>query len=455
MAWGWTELTKPRGAHRFYRVGRSSRSGIAMLMVITSILFMTVMISEIQYSATVRLKLAAHQRDEAKAEALAMSGLQMYQLILVASKKIGKNPLVAQYLGADALWQAVPFINTGFMRMIFVTGGDMDEVLPEDEVERAQALDDAGNGKDLLTEEQRAESRESSTASSDKSFLDFDGDFYAEVIDEERRINISLLSAQDTATLREKDPVAQRLYAMMSGKDFCNGIEGSLDPLNGSFNTIDLSSENDHDQFFYEKDIERWDIIANLADWVDADDMSMALTGGREDSMYENLEDPYLAKNAKFDSMAEVRLVDGWHDDDIWERYGEYLTIYGAGKVNINTADCVVLRALMTAYIEPKTPEAINAALQGVMMQRAQGVPVSNVQGFVQQLTTYGQGTHPVMQPQMRFAVQPGLAQAITTESTVFRVKSVGQVNQATVTIEAVLDFTQSNTGKIVYYKVQ
>ena len=54
----------------------SRRVGVALLMVLSSILLMTVLVSEIAYSATVRLSLAAHHRDEGKAEALAFSGMQ-------------------------------------------------------------------------------------------------------------------------------------------------------------------------------------------------------------------------------------------------------------------------------------------------------------------------------------------------------------------------------------------
>jgi hypothetical protein len=47
------------------------------------------------------------------------------------------------------------------------------------------------------------------------------------------------------------------------------------------------------------------------------------------------------------------------------------------------------------------------------------------------------------------------MVNAISTESTVFRVDSTGVVGDANVTIEAVIDFTTDASGKIVYWSVQ
>jgi hypothetical protein len=42
----------------------------------------------------------------------------------------------------------------------------------------------------------------------------------------------------------------------------------------------------------------------------------------------------------------------------------------------------------------------------------------------------------------------------IATESRVFRVVSTGKVQDASVTIEAVIDYTSSQVGRIVYWRV-
>ncbi len=429
----WWELKRPRGhvSHRFYRSGRRSRAGVALVMVMTTILFMSVLVMEISYAATVRVTLAGHTRDEVMAEGLAHTGVHLYQLILVASKQLGSNEMLsgmASSLGfsiGDTLWQLVPFINTGLLRMMLVSG-------PGSDREDIAEIEEEGG----LTEEEIDESRENK--GSERNFLDFDGDFFAEVADEDKKINIATIQANTYADLMT-EPTALALYSLMSGmRD-----RRLADPFYDASMVSDQEQEEieDHDQFFYEKSIERWELIGNLADWTDTDNERL-YQGGAEDSLYNNLEDPYLPKNAGFDTLLEVRLVDGWHDDDVWERYGEHLTVYGSGKVNMNTAQYEVLWALLKAYNQGAPDTQIDEMIAYVQQYKA----MSTFQS-ADSFTTYLQNAYPT--------VDPAIKQAVTTQSTVFRVTSTGQVNEATVTIEAVLDFNQSSLGKVVYWRVQ
>ena len=62
----WHELNRPRGhvRHRFYRGGRRSRAGVALLMAITAILLLTVLVSEIAHGAVVRVQLRFRAADD-------------------------------------------------------------------------------------------------------------------------------------------------------------------------------------------------------------------------------------------------------------------------------------------------------------------------------------------------------------------------------------------------------
>jgi len=445
----WRELVRPRGhaTHRFYRVGRSSRSGVALLMVMTTLLLMTILSADIQFGAAVRLRMSSHQRDEVKAEALAQSGMQMYQLILVASKMLGKNPMIQQYASAfgingDSLWQMVPFINTGMMRMLLVSGGNPDDLQGEGGAPvDVTSVTGAGN----LTEEQRAESRDGGSKR-EANFLDFDGDFFVEVTDEDSRINITRLKATTLAELDE-DPTAQRLMSLMSGRENCAAVRASI-TLDGQLSSapLDASTENDNDQFFYDRDLERRELIGNLADWVDTDDRRI-WQGGQEDALYESLDDPYRSKNAPFDSMEEVRLVAGWQDDDVWERFADRLTVYGGGKVNVNSAECEVVWALLKTYLVPNDDFTVGNAMRAIETHKVMGGTFGSAAAFTQVLTN---PANP-----FRVEVSPQLQQAITTESQVFRIHSVGEVGDARVTLDAVIDFSRSQTGKIVYWRMQ
>ncbi len=82
------------------------------------------------------------------------------------------------------------------------------------------------------------------------------------------------------------------------------------------------------------------DIAAAIVDWRDADDV--VLTGGAENSYYAALSEPYSCHNGDFQSLHELLLVKGM-TAAIFYKIRPYVTVFGAGKININTAELPVL----------------------------------------------------------------------------------------------------------------
>jgi len=411
MRWLWNELTRPRGhqRHRFYRVGRGSNAGVALLMVITSIMMLTVLVTEISHGAATRMQLGRHHRDEVRAEALANSGVQIYRLVLMASKMLGNNPMIGQFaqmmgINGDSLWQMLPFINTQMMRMILATGGDIEDIAPGG-----------------LTDAQREQSRERSSAF-DKNFLDFDGDFQATVVDENRNIFVGNFRVNGIDQL-QSSPVTQQLLGLMTRENY--------------------------DQYLIDNNLEKLELVANLIDWTDIDDLRL-YGGGREDSLYERLDSPYRAKNAPFDTVEEIRLVDGWHLDGVWERMGRHLTIYGGGKVNVNTARRPVIFALLQGYTDVPYPDQVITNWVDLFMQY-RSLPLTQGGLYIRS----GQQFHQFMTEQVGVPLNPAVANAVTGESTTFRVTSSGEVGDARVEITAILDYSRNPTGDILYWKVK
>ena len=85
------------------------------------------------------------------------------------------------------------------------------------------------------------------------------------------------------------------------------------------------------------------DIADAIVDWRDEDDEPSA--NGAESSYYEGLDPGYVCKNANFDILEELFLVKGV-TQEIYDKVKDYLTVYGDGKVNLNTADVLVLQSL-------------------------------------------------------------------------------------------------------------
>jgi hypothetical protein len=416
----WHELVRPRGpvSHRFYRVGRSSRGGVALLMVLSAILLLTILVTEIAHGAAVRVQLAAHHRDEVKAQALANTGFHLYRLILMTSKQFEKvlRPYIAEFggmmgLNADTLWAMVPFINTQLLRMIFVTDGDIDE----DDVDEVKA-------NQGLTDEQVAESREDQGVK--RNFLDFDGDFSARVEDEGRYVYVGSFLGVTTYG----DLLASPQLAKVAG----------------------LAAREEYRDWFLDNQIDVTELVGNLVDWTDAD-TSRIYQGGDEDSLYQSLEPRYRARNGPFETIEEIRLVDGWHLDGVWQRLGQHLTIYGEGKVNVNTAQKPVLRALFTSLHEGGPPSDVYVEDRVDEFIRLRGLPVMEGGVF------FAGATHFVtfVENQLGYPLRDDAANYVTTTAGVFRVTSNGEVGDARGQVTAILDFRTDPTGKILYYKLE
>ncbi len=417
--WLWRELTRPRGhePHRFYRAGRRSRGGMAILMVMTSVMLLTILITEIVSGATVRIQLAAQYRDEVQAEALAGTGVQLYRLVLMLSKQVGNNPMVQQVgqmigVNADTIWMMVPTINTQLLRLVLATDGDADNLSDE---ERAEMVASGG-----LTAEQREESREDSGPMR-RNFLDFDGDFSASVQDENRRIYVGSFNATTVSELLQT-PSGAEIYAMLGREEY--------------------------QDYLRDQNIVREELIGNLADWTDPDDVRI-YQGGRETALYERLEDPYRPKNAPFDTREEIRLVEGWHLDGVWERVGHHLTVYGDGKININTAPIEVMFGLLMAFADGMNTDSYVEPYHDELM-RLRGLPLAEGGLHFQSAKQF-----PQVMASLGLPLREEVVNAITTESYIFRITSAGEVGSAVVEVHAIMDFSNDPGGRIVYWRTR
>lgn len=126
-----------------------------------------------------------------------------------------------------------------------------------------------------------------------------DGGYKYELVDEERKININ------TAPYK----VLERLFEIM----------------------IQL----DHQQ--------AGNIAAAILDWRESGENPRK--NGAKSNYYQTLSPSYPCKDGPFDVLEELLLVKGM-TPDIFKSIKDEITIYGAGSVNINTADISVLEAL-------------------------------------------------------------------------------------------------------------
>lgn len=84
-------------------------------------------------------------------------------------------------------------------------------------------------------------------------------------------------------------------------------------------------------------------LAGSLLDWRQLGDTE--IEGFYSDNFYENLEFPYEEKKKDYELLSEIALVKGV-TGEIYQQLLKYVTVYGEGSVNINTAPWAVLVAL-------------------------------------------------------------------------------------------------------------
>ena len=414
----WCALTRPRSL-RGRAHARRRQSGVAILVVVTTLMFLTIVVTELAYGARVRYLVAMHQAERVQAQWLARTGLNFYRLVLVANHELENNPQIknmAENFGMpiENLWQMVPQLNTGLLRMLMGNGGDASEVSDA-------SLESLRTTGQLAEEDQaKVEEQQQTSRFADRDWLSFDGDFMAEVKDHESRINVNAFANEGAVTTIQESATGQLLAAVMGGEE--------------------------NETWLRQRNLNKWELIGNLKDWVDQDSMRSGGMGGYEDALYNTLEPPYLTKNAPFDSVEEIRTVAGW-EGAVYERFKQNLTVYGdpSGKVNIYTIEDGLMMGLIRACVVPMPVDTqILRTLEIMALNDPFMTYLQDGKKLASALTAAGMP-----------ADEACITNKVTKTSQTFTITSTGLVGESSATITAVLDFSGSSSeGRLVYWRM-
>jgi general secretion pathway protein K len=369
---------------------RQSDRGAALLVVIVSTALLTALAVDLATSTRVSLLAAANARDELKAQALARGAVQLSRLVLRLQKQLDD----ATPAGAGGLrlqiWDLVP-----------VGGALAAGIFPGD-----AAADGAG------------------------------GTFTGKIEDEGRKVNAQL------------DALAQ------------GGLLGAqVDSLG------QLVGDPRWDPVFDREDAlgQRWtraDVAIHLHDWTDDDSTGSALSAnldhpfengfGDENQPYARGKDPYLVKNARFDSLDELYLVAGI-DDAFMEAFGGQLTVYPHrdGRINVNTTDPVeLLRNARVMAEPPQQPRLADPAfardlLKAVLEARLGGVLAMRPLQFARLLQSFGVQVK-ALYLQENPSEQRG---AFTDRSLVYRLRATGAAGNVERRVDAIVTFDPRQMG--------
>ncbi len=406
--------------------GKKKRRGVALILVLGSLVVLTVFATELQERTSSTLSAALAERDALKAEYSARSALNLSRLL------IGTEPIVRRAIEPMfkiALKSNPPQIPVWkFTNLVL---GPFNDASGSEDFQRVTQTP-LGSGKNLGLAGSR---------------------FEVKIVDEDAKINLNGAVSGD--------PQARQR------------VSGQLLGLFGGARYNELFEDPDLDGQYSNQPV----ICGALVDWADFDeagficDPAGQASGAEsaEDNFYPSVGLKYMRKNAPYDSLEELRLVRGV-GDDFWSNFVDpdssdpeqrVLTVWGQGeKVNVNTANPQTLLAVVCAHA-PDAPmcndiEQISSFLTAVTLARelTQGAPLfKSPKAFVRAMRGKGKGVGPLFEA---FGIEPvefksnkQVERSVTTESRVFSIYAYGVVagrnRETRIRTHTVVDFRSAN----------
>jgi general secretion pathway protein K len=162
-------------------------------------------------------------------------------------------------------------------------------------------------------------------------------------------------------------------------------------------------------------------LVDAIKDWIDGN--SEVTRFGAEDAYYKTLEKPYSCKNAPLEFVEELLFVRGitkelFYGTDEKPGISEYLSVHGDGKININNAEPLILRAL--------SDEIDDGMVEDMVSYRADEESDLSDPGWYKTLPGMGDVNIP--------------GELLTTSSTYFEVTSVGYKDDMVKRISGVVE---------------
>jgi general secretion pathway protein K len=419
-----TQLRKTTRLSR--RRARSKQRGVALILVLGALTIMTVMLAEFQDTTSAELGSALSHRDELQAEYAARSGVSLTRLLIASEPTVRKS--------------------LAFMFMMMKQGAPQIPVWEYANEALGAFNDPSGTAAFASLANVNLE---------DGKNLGLEGaGFEVKVIDEDAKINVNMAARPD---LFSQVRLSEQLLGLMANPQYDKLFENR--DADGQFS-------------------DRQTICAAIIDWTDMDQdgaicdpgNASAQQAGAEDSFYQLLKKPYPRKNAAFDSLEELRLVRGV-GDDFWSTFVEpdpaapdkrVVTVWGQGKINVNSANGQTLLALICSGVPDRAaaplcsdPAQAATFLTAITMMRGftAGIPVfASPKAFVSMITGKGKAGSmlaPVLEglgfKPVTLKSEAEFMKGIATESKVFSIYVTGNVKagkrETRSTLHAVVDF--------------
>ncbi len=295
--------------------------GVALLMVLAGLALMSGLVVEFAYNSNVTYNLAMNELDRVQAYYLAQSGINFSKLILKfdkeaqkvakeASKKMGRD------IQIQPLYEMIP-INTTLFRSL----SGLSEASEEGGTDSGGETDGEG-GEEPSSLEQGMNLIDSKGM---KDFLNFRGDFSAEVEMEDSKLNLNIFYNLSPKQ-KSYDRIKSTLYHILASEAFSGLFE---DRYRGA-----------------------QELAQNIVDFIDKDEVHNDPGGEERGREVVRGDAKSVMKNAKLLSLEELLLIPGM-TDAVFQKLKEFVTIYGSDeKIYICRSKDPLARALIIAYSE-------------------------------------------------------------------------------------------------------
>ena len=182
-----------------------------------------------------------------------------------------------------------------------------------------------------------------------------------------------------------------------------------------------------------------YSIVPSIIDWIDSDDLVTSLpfithkNRGAESSHYRGLSPSYRCRNASVETVEELLPVNGMSPEALG-RLRDYLTVYGDGKININSASKLILASLS---------EQMDTTLAQIIIERRRFKPFESV-AELREL--------PGMTDSLYYAINRTLT--VDPTDRYYNVTSRGDVDRLARTVTAILRMNEKTRSvEVVLYR--
>ncbi|HDH96095.1 MAG TPA: general secretion pathway protein GspK [Proteobacteria bacterium] len=180
-------------------------------------------------------------------------------------------------------------------------------------------------------------------------------------------------------------------------------------------------------------------LVDAIIDWID-EDTSQLTSGADENAAYGygyGAAD-YLSKNARLDTLEELRLIAGFNNE-VFNKVKPFVSIYGTNRININTADPVVIQAIINS-IHPNPDQTLGEQMAEYRLTQ----PFSGARWRRQLINDLG----------MDKPLASRLASSCTTRSRYFRIRVEAKTENSVVYAEAVIRRSKKG-ARFLWWKIR